>query len=452
MSATIAAIATPPAPGGIGIIRISGPEAIPVAARVFRSAGDWAQSPGYRAYYGKVQQDNTVFDEAICLVFRAPRSYTGEDVVEFSCHGGLYVTQRLLQAVLAAGAVPAAPGEFTKRAFLNGRMDFTQAEAVMALIAAQGKTAAQAALAALDGTLSQKIRLDAQLLLSACATLAAWVDFPDEDTEPPDEELLLSRFEQVEHSLSTLLDGFDRGRAATEGVDTVIVGRPNVGKSTLMNLLSGFERSIVTEYPGTTRDVVEETVRLGDLILRVADTAGIRESGNPVELLGVARAKERLARAQLVLAVFDGSEPLTEEDRALLSACQDKLCLAILNKADLPRQIELGPIRAAVDDVVVLSAASGEGCESLREHLERLLGTQDFDPGAARLANERQRRCCALALEALREAIAALRAGVTLDAVTVCVEQAAASLLELTGQRAAEAVVDEVFSQFCVGK
>lgn len=451
---TIAAIATAPAAGGIGIVRVSGPDALTIADAVFESAGGHrlSASEGYRAYYGTVKDNTEKVDEAICLVFRAPRSYTGEDTAEISCHGGLYVTQRVLRAVLNAGAVTAAPGEFTKRAFLNGKMALADAEAVAQLIAAQGEQAALTALNALEGALSKKIHQCADRLLAPAAQLAAWVDYPDEDLEDVCAENLKEPFAGVKADLEELLRGFDAGRAVCDGIDTVIVGRPNVGKSTLMNLLTGFERSIVTEHAGTTRDVVEETVRLGDLILRLADTAGIRDTDHPVESIGVDLARKKLERAALVLAVFDGSDALTPEDKQLLESCRGKRTVAIINKTDLPRASDIDCIRAMADETVEISATGGEGLKDLETAVSRVLGAAEFDPTAARLITERQRACCVRALNALDEALAALESGVTLDAVTVCADTAIKALLELTGEKASEAVVNEVFRRFCVGK
>lgn len=452
--ATIAAIATAQAAGGISVIRISGPEALPVCARVFspKNNADLTASPGYRAYFGTVHHNNTPLDEAVCLVFRAPHSYTGEDVAELSVHGGLYLTQQVLRAVLAAGAIPAVAGEFTKRAFLNGRIDLTQAEAVMSLIGAQGELAAKAAYSALDGALQQTISACAARLVSTLAQLGAWVDYPDEEIPDLSAGQLGEVFSACASQLQALLARFDSGKAVTEGVNTVIVGRPNVGKSTLMNLLSGSERSIVTAYPGTTRDIVEETVRLGDIVLRIADTAGLRETENPVEQIGVARAKSRLASAQLIFAVFDSADPLTQEDKNILAACAGTRTIAVVNKADLPQRLDDSYLAAHSDALVQLSAATGEGYDTLCSTVRSLLGADRFNPADARLATERQHQCCTRALEALLQANEALDAGVTLDAVTVCAQDAVDALLELTGEKASEAIVDALFAQFCVGK
>lgn len=454
INGTIAAIATPAAAGGIGIVRISGEASTKIAQKIFMPVRetDLTKSKGYRAYFGKVVEDGEEIDEAVCLVFRAPHSYTGEDVVEISCHGGLYITQRVLQAAISAGARIAEPGEFTKRAFLGGKMDLSAAEAVMSMVSAQGEQAAKAALNALDGALSRKIHDAAQKVISAAAGMAAWVDYPDEDIEEVHFENLRVTFSEVKVELEGLLSRFDAGKAVTEGVDTVIVGRPNVGKSTLMNLLSGTEKSIVTQIPGTTRDIVEQTVRLSNIVLHLSDTAGIRETDNPVEQIGVERARQKLERAVLVLAVFDGAEPLTQEDRELLSDCRGKLCLAVLNKADMGSVTSEEEIAQYIPQVVRISAKEGGGYETLCDAVSKLLGTDAFDPSSAMLANSRQKDCCVRAVRWLDEALGAIDSGMTMDAVNVCADSCIEALLELTGEKAGEAVVNEVFSKFCVGK
>lgn len=453
-NSTIAAIATPNAPGGIGIVRISGENALDVAAKIFKtvSGKSVAESKGYCAHFGNVYDNNERLDEAVCLVFRAPRSYTGEDVAEISCHGGLYVTKRVLRAALDAGAVPAESGEFTKRAFLNGKLDLAAAESVMALIGASGKQAAAAALNTLEGSLSREIKEVAQSIVSVCASLAAWVDYPDEDIEDTSAQDMLPVFENAKKELSDIIRRYDCGRAVTDGIDAVIVGKPNVGKSTLMNMLTGFERSIVTDIAGTTRDVVEEKIVLGEIIMRVADTAGIRETENVVENIGVNLARRRLERAELVLAVFDGSEPLNDDDLDIINQSKGKKAVALLNKADLPMTADRKIISDAFEYVVELSASTGEGRDELERAVAKICSTDEFNPNAACLTSERQRQCCVNALSSIEDALAAIHGGMTLDAVNVCADCAIDALLELTGEKATSAVVDEVFSRFCVGK
>lgn len=451
---TVAAISTPNAPGGIGIIRISGERALEVAGRIFRpvSGARLTESPGYRAYFGSAEYGGEKIDEAVCLVFRAPNSYTGEDVAEINVHGGLYITKQVLRAALEAGASPAGPGEFTKRAFLNGKRDLASAESVMSLISAGGKQAAAAALNTMDGRLSRQIAKCRDEITGVCASLSAWVDYPDEEIEEISTAQIKETFEKVKKELEEIIHRYDSGKAITQGIDTVIVGKPNVGKSAVMNMLSGYDRSIVTDIAGTTRDVVEERVMLGDIILNIADTAGMHDTENPVETIGVGLAEKRLERATLVLAVFDSSSSLTDEDRAVARKCRDKITVALLNKSDLPCRADREEIEREFKNVIEVSALTGEGFDTLRDTVADLLSTRDFDPGSACLTGERQRICCMDAVGYLAEGIAAVESGVTLDAVNVCADCAVNSLLELTGERATETVVNEIFSRFCVGK
>ena len=322
--ATIAAIATAPGAGGIAVVRLSGAESYPIAARVFRPANAAKKvedAKGYTAMYGTFREGDEAFDEGVALFFRAPHSYTGEDVVELSCHGGSAVARRLVEACLAAGAQPAAPGEYTRRAFLNGKLGLTQAEAVMDLISADGRQGAALANASLGGALAKKIAAEKEALTALQAHLAAWVDFPEEDVPELDEAHLQTVLGGVKDELDTLIQNYDAGAVLREGVDCAIVGRPNAGKSTLLNLLAGFDRAIVTPVAGTTRDVVEQAVRLGDIRLNLFDTAGLRDTEDLIEAEGIRRSWKKLDEAGLVLAVFDGSAPLTREDFELARKC-----------------------------------------------------------------------------------------------------------------------------------
>lgn len=453
MEDTIAAIATPQGAGGLGVIRISGPDAIEIGDRVTRPLqGTLSQRKGYTCAYGRVYDAQGELDEVVATVFRAPHSYTGEDVVELSVHGGAYLLQGVLRACCEAGARPAEAGEFTKRAFLNGKLDLTQAEAVADLISAQGRQSAKAALAARDGALFRKAKGIADLLVQEEAKLAAWIDYPEEDIEETQRASLEGSLQQAEKELSALLETYQAGKLLREGIDTVIAGRPNVGKSTLMNLLTDSERSIVTDIPGTTRDVVTDTVRMGNLILHLSDTAGIRETKDLVEQAGVERTKNALQKAQLVLAVFDGSSPLKKEDEQVIRQCRDAVAVALVNKNDLPQQMAAGDLAETFDHIIPISAKEGKGAKELQETLEGLFLKGDFDPQAANIANERQLEAVRKAEENVREALAALQSGVSLDAVGVCMEEGANALLQLTGEKAGEAVVNEIFSRFCVGK
>lgn len=451
---TIAAISTAQGQGGIGIIRISGSEAIAVADRVFKSARGTTLSEieGYRALYGKVTENGEMLDEVVAALYRAPHSFTGEDVVELCCHGGLYITREVLRTVLQNGATIAEPGEFTKRAFLNGKMDLSQAQGVMDIISARSRQAARAAVSARTGALSRKIKAIVQELVSLVAHFSAWADYPEEDIPQVTESALMDTFNSSKAKISQLLKDYEAGQAVIHGVDTVIAGRPNVGKSTLMNLLTGFEKSIVTEIPGTTRDLVEETVIVGDVTLRLCDTAGIRDTDNIVEKIGVDKTRERLSSCSLVLAVFDSSEKLNEEDMNLLESLSDVPSVAIINKTDLEQKADIDFIKNKTQYIVYISAKNGEGKQDLEKTVEKICGTKDFDPCVGILSGERQRAAAVSALSALQEAENALELGFSYDAVTVCVEEAIDCLMQLTGENVSEAVVNDVFHKFCVGK
>ena len=451
---SIAAISTPLGTGGVGIIRISGKNAAEIADKIFVSVNGkkLSLSKGYRAYFGKIFDGETPIDEVVCLVFRAPHSYTGEDVVEINCHGGIVLMKKILRLVLQNGAQPAAPGEFTKRAFLNGKLDLSEAESVMTLISAQGEQGANAAFNQLEGTLSRKIEKINSSLLSIAAHIAAWVDYPDDEIDELGENELYNTINSANIELSTLLDNFDSGMAVTNGVEAAIVGKPNVGKSTLMNLLTGYDRSIVTDVEGTTRDVVEETVNLDGCILKISDTAGMRETGDIVEKLGVERSRKKLERAAIVFAVFDLSKPLSDEDKELINDCKGKNVIPIVNKTDLEPLLDIAYIENTLGTPLLISAKNGNGYDKLCSRVTEMIGTKNFDTTSAMLVNERQKICCEKAVNALNDALNALNMGFPTDAIGVCVDDAIAALLELTGQKASEVVVDEVFKQFCVGK
>lgn len=453
MATTIAAIATPLSPAGLGVIRLSGDNAIAIADAVFRAASGrpLAALEGYRAAYGHVFDRDGDIDDCVALVFRAPHSYTGEDTVELSCHGGTYLLRRALRAALSAGAVMAQSGEFTRRAFLNGKMDLSGAEAVMDLIGAEGALAAKTALTAREGALFRALGGIKETLLDLSAQIMGYIDYPDDDVPPLAVDELEAALKTAKATLEGLLATADTGRILREGIDTAIIGAPNVGKSTLMNLLSGHERSIVTDIAGTTRDVVEETVLLGEVRLRLSDTAGLHDTTDTVEQLGVARAKERLEHAALVLAVFDGSRPFTEGDTALLDALADKTAVIIVNKTDLSPAIPAA-LENTVHPLVPLSAKHGDGLDQLTAAVAEVTGIAALSGDELLLANERQREGAARCLRGVNAAIEALSSGLAEDAAAVCIDDALAAVLELTGERVSDAVVHQVFSRFCVGK
>ena len=454
MSKTIAAVATGNSVSGIGVIRISGDDAIEIAQKVFKAMDGTPLSSlnGYTAKYGNVYYNGESFDNAVALVFRNPKSYTGEDVVEISVHGGIFIVEKTLEAVFAAGAVPAQAGEFTKRAFLNGKIDLAQAEGVAALISAQGQEAAKASFNLLQGSLSNKITQVLDELINCSASMAAWVDYPDEEIPELQEDALQETLEKAKSALDELLKNYENGIVMTQGVDTAIVGKPNAGKSTLMNMLSGVEKSIVTHIEGTTRDIVENSVRLGNMVLHLSDTAGIRESDDVVEAIGIKKAIEKIDSASLILAVFDGSSPLNDDDRMLIESCKDKPCVAVVNKTDLESRLEIDEIKAHFDDIVFISAKNQDGADALEKAVKSLLGVENFDSSQPILANKRQKLCVSNAYEHICQALDGAHIGITYDAINVMIDSAVDELLSLTGKKATEEVVNNIFSRFCVGK
>lgn len=454
MSKTIAAICTAQGEGGIGVIRISGDDALKIADKVFKNINNKkvTDMKGYTAAFGKISDNGEEIDEAVVLVFREPHSYTGENVVEISCHGGIFITKQVLRAVLNNGAVPAQAGEFTKRAFLNGKIDLTEAEAVIDIISAKNKSAARAALFVKDGALRRKIDKVKEDLLAQAAHLSAWADYPEDDIAEVSDDELFTTFNNAIKVFQGLLDTYDCGQAVKQGIDTVIAGRPNVGKSTLMNLLSGYEKSIVTDIPGTTRDIVEDIVVVGDVILRLSDTAGLRDTENMVEQIGIDRAKKRLEQCGLLLAVFDNNQALNVYDYNLIQCAKKSNAIAIINKIDLDQKIDVDYIKSKIENVVYISAISENSREELTKAVEKIAGTANLNPSEGILSNERQRLAVANALISVNEAKSALKMGITYDAVTVSIEDAISNLLELTGESTSDEVIDRVFHNFCVGK
>ena len=447
---TIAAISTPSGEGGIGIIRISGEESALVADRVFRNINGKTVSSlsGYSALFGHVYNGEELLDEAVVTRFIAPHSYTGEDVVEISCHGGSVVLSLVLRAVLSAGAALASAGEFTKRAFLNGKLDLAEAESVMGLISSKSEQELKIHLAAKSGRISKEIERAETALIALAANFAAYSDYPDEDLPELQPEAFEQLLLEAEGILLTLLSTYDSGKIIRDGIKTAIVGKPNVGKSTLMNLLVGEERSIVTSVAGTTRDVIEERIKCGRLTLSLADTAGIHASNDTVESVGVELAKSRIDTAQLILAVFDAAAPLDNDDLEILSLIRDKKSLVILNKTDKADIIEM----PEGFKTVKISAKEGTGANELVAAIEEIAGVADLDASSAVILNERQRDLADKALACVSEAKALLLGGYTVDAVSVCVDDALSYLYTFLGKRVTNEVADEVFRRFCVGK
>ena len=453
-SGTIAAISTAMSNSGIGIVRMSGEEAVEIAERIYKGKNEkkLSKQPTHTIHYGYIVDGEDTIDEVLVMLMRGPHSYTGEDTVEINCHGGVYVVRRILETVIKYGARPADPGEFTKRAFLNGKMDLTQAESVATLISSQGEASLKASFNALQGSLSTKINSVLQKLLDCSAVMAAWVDYPDEEIEELSNDELIKTLSGVKNELYDLLKGYDNGQTITNGVSTAIVGRANVGKSSLMNMLTGTDKSIVTDIAGTTRDIVEEDIKLGNIVLHLRDTAGLRDSDDVVESIGIQKAYKALDDAGLILAVFDNAQTLTDFDRDLIEKCKGKKAVAIINKTDLDKTIDSKPIEEAFEKTVYICAAQSQGVNELEYAVSEVLGVADFDSSAPMLANARQKANCQNAYDCICRALDDAQMGITFDAINVMIDSAADELLSLTGKKATTEVVNNIFSKFCVGK
>ncbi|HEY8341662.1 MAG TPA: tRNA uridine-5-carboxymethylaminomethyl(34) synthesis GTPase MnmE [Calditerricola sp.] len=453
---TIAAIATPMGEGAIGIVRVSGPDAIPIVNKLFRGK-DLSRVASHTIHYGHLVDPATgeTVEEVLVAVMRAPRTYTREDVVEINCHGGIVTTSRVLQLVLDHGARLAEPGEFTKRAFLNGRIDLAQAEAVIDLIRAKTDRAMAVALQQMEGRLSNLIRRLRRRIVELLAHIEVTIDYPEHDVEEVTRSLLLERCREIGAEIDRLLETARQGKILREGVATAIVGRPNVGKSSLLNALAHEARAIVTDIPGTTRDLIEEQVNVRGIPLRLIDTAGIRDTEDLVERIGVQRAQEVLQTADLVLLVLNHSEPLTATDRQLIDMTRTLNTIVVVNKADLPRRIELDEVRAAFADrpVVLTSMRTEEGLDELEDAIARQFYTGNVPAGdLTYVSNVRHIRLLREARAALNEAIAGVEAGVPVDTVAIDLKRCFDLLGEIIGETASDELIDQIFRQFCLGK
>ena len=454
MSETIAAIATGTGISAVGIVRISGDGALTVADTVFRPNCGRAMSemPDRRLVYGELHAaDGALLDLALCTVSRAPGSYTGEDTAEFQCHGGQRVLAEVLRAAFAAGARQALPGEFTKRAFLNGRLDLTQAEAVIDLIEAETSDAAKNAAGQLGGAIRRKAEGIYGDLVDIMSHFHAVLDYPDEDIDEFRLEDYADTLGRAEHELRQMLSTFERGRILKNGVKCAIIGKPNVGKSSLLNALVGYDRAIVTDIAGTTRDTITEKVSAGGVLLCLTDTAGIHGTSDEVEKMGVERARAAAAEASLVLAVFDGSQPLDEGDREIIAVAEKaEHPIAVINKSDLPSE-DMSLVEETFDRMCRVSSVNGNGIDTLEEIISDIFSC-GAPPSGEILTNERQAEAASRALDGVERAREAMLGGMTPDAVLTEVESAIIALGEMTGREMREDIVARIFERFCVGK
>jgi tRNA modification GTPase len=457
ISDTIAAISTPLGEGGIAVIRVSGKEAIQLVEPLVRTKQKLSEVPSHTVHYGFVVDpaNGEKVDEVLVTVMRAPKTFTREDVVEISCHGGILPVKKVLDLLLKHGIRLAEPGEFTKRAFLNGRIDLSQAEAVMDLIRSKSDRAYAQALKQVDGQLSRKVRELRQLLVELMAHIEVNIDYPEHDVEEVTNRTIREHCERALVQIDELLKTAERGKILREGVVTAIIGRPNAGKSSLLNLLARENRAIVTDIPGTTRDVIEEYVNVAGIPLKLLDTAGLRETDDVVEQIGVERSLQALSQADLILLVLNYNERLNEEERRIIEQVRTRQSLAIINKKDLPRQLEMEEVYAAFppERVVEMSVLHEDGVERLEKAIADMFFSgsiqgQDLSyvSNARHIAELEQAKAC------LKEALAAAEQLVPIDMIQIDVRRAWEHLGEIIGENVSESLIDQIFSQFCLGK
>ena len=457
---TIAAIATPLGEGGLAVVRLSGAEAFAIADKCFRPAGKSSLKPSaaptHTIHFGKMVRDAQVIDEVLLAVLRAPRTFTREDTVEISCHGGLLPAKLVLDALLAAGARLAEPGEFTRRAFLNGRIDLTQAEAVADLIHSRTELALAAANEQLAGKLSQRINRLRDDLMLALAHVEAHLDFPDEDIAPDTKDALLKRLENGIAFMDELLRTANEGQILRRGIRAAIVGRPNAGKSSLLNQLLGRDRAIVSPIAGTTRDTIEETANIRGLPVIFIDTAGLREGRDEIEVEGIRRSRETLAQAEFILHVLDAGEPLTEMDRKYLAEFAGKKRILVRNKTDLPVKLELPELpefTPHASRLTSVSCVSGQGIETLKDAIKELVWSGEIRAEMLQvMINSRHQEALTRARAATRQAADALRGNATLELVAMDLRIATNAVGEIVGKTTTEDLLDSIFSTFCIGK
>lgn len=454
---TIAAISTAMSPSGIGIVRISGAEAVRTAGKIYRSPGGKKRLedvPSHTIHYGYIYDGDLMADEVLVMVMRGPRSYTGEDTVEINCHGGLLAVRRVLEAVLHAGARMAEPGEFTKRAFLNGRIDLSQAEAVMDVINAGSEYALDSSLSQLKGSVMRSVRKIREEILYEIAFIESALDDPEHISLEGYPERLEEKTAQEKERIERLIRSFSEGKMIREGIRTVIVGKPNAGKSSLMNMLVGEEKAIVTDVAGTTRDVLEEQVMLEGISLRMMDTAGIRETSDLVEQIGVERARKYAREADLILYVVDASVPLDENDREILEIIRDRKTIVLLNKSDLPQVISPGDLeQMGTWPVLSISAGNRQGVEILEAQIRKMFfaGELEFNDQVY-ITNARHKNALEKARDSLEMVENSIAAGMPEDFFSIDLMDAYEALGTILGESVGEDLVNEIFSKFCTGK
>ncbi|MGE5633464.1 MAG: tRNA uridine-5-carboxymethylaminomethyl(34) synthesis GTPase MnmE [Caulobacteraceae bacterium] len=458
MERTIAAIATAPGEAGIGIVRISGDRSIEILEKVFKPKKNIniTEIPSRTVTYGHaVDENGRVLDEVLVIIMKRPYSYTTEDVVEIHCHGGIIPVKRIMEQVLKNGAYLAEPGEFTKRAFLNGRIDLAQAEAVIDVITSKTESGLNAALNQLEGELSVEIKKIMEKLLSMLAHIEASIDFPEHDIEEVTLNRITDMLKDAEKAIVSLIDTFGEGKIIRDGLSTAIIGRPNVGKSSLLNVLLKENRAIVTEVPGTTRDIIEEYLSIGGVLVRLIDTAGIRETEDVVEKIGVQRTKEAINRAELIVLVIDASKELQHEDKAIISLVEGKRVIVALNKIDLGIKCDRSSLERMFGSgsLIEMSVKNKLGIDKLEEYINNMVFQGKLSIKKNMLVtNIRHKDLLDKARESIKRALESLKGGIPVDLVSVDIKDAWNNLGAITGDTVEEDIINEIFSKFCIGK
>lgn len=453
---TIAAISTSLGEGGIGIVRMSGEDSLNILNKVFKpfKGFDITDMKSHTVKYGFIKKDKEVIDEVIVIYMKAPRTYTREDVVEVNCHGGMIAVQKILSVLLENGARLAEPGEFTKRAFLNGRIDLSQAEAVMDLIKAKTNDGMRVAVDQAEGKISKKTKVIMKGLLSMLAHIEASVDFPEDDIDDTVTEEILSTGRNLIEEMQNVIESSERGKILREGISAVIVGKPNVGKSSLLNVLLNEKRAIVTDVPGTTRDVIEEYVNIGGIPVKLMDTAGIRETDDIVESIGVSRSKEYIKSADIVIYVFDADSRFEEEDDKIVELIKEKKVIVLVNKIDLNPNADTEIIENKLKGFPIIHASviNENGISDLEEEIKRICFNGEVKPEEIYITNIRHRDVYVKAVQSINNGICTIESGFPLDMASIEFKEAYLKLGEITGDTVAEDIIDKIFKDFCIGK
>lgn len=455
---TIAAISTAPGAGGIGIIRMSGKEAFCILKRIFKTTKEWETDTlqGHTIKYGHILKEGEVIDEVLVSFFTAPHSYTTEDVCEINSHGGTYVVQKILEVCLENGAELAEPGEFTQRAFLNGRMDLSQAEAVMDIIKAKTQKEAKSSIQQLEGYLSNQIQKIREKLMELMVQIEVSIDYPEYDVEEVQQQKAREKLEEVEQGLEKLRESFANGKIVKEGIKVALIGRPNVGKSSLLNAILKEERAIVTQMEGTTRDTIEESITVEGIPIHIIDTAGIRQATNEVEKIGIEKSKKMVEEAELIIAIFDASRTLEKEDKEILALLRNKKSIIILNKKDLGKNnITKQEIRTIEKEASILSisAKEAEGIEAIYQEIVRIFKLEEINlDDSAVVTNLRHKNSILKAIEQLQKAKEAIQYNLPIDICAISIKEMMEELGKITGESVTEDIIKEIFSKFCLGK